>query len=219
MAKPSRAVTIQSMPKMAESSSSSSGRSSDPSQEHGVRVVPNKEHRAAADCLAEAFRDDDVAKYFVRTPDTQTWSDSKRWEMHLRIMRSLVLAHCYKGLALTVGPHHEAVALWMPPGKTLEDRLTMFRSGLALLNWQLSKEGNHRFTKEFIPLLHRTKSEVLGDLDNNSWYLVYIGTKPAARGKGYAKMLIEHVTRQVSGLALELRNGMPNLSISVSGLY
>lgn len=101
----------------------------------------------------------------------------------------------------------------------MEDRFTLFRSGLALLNWRLSREGNHRFTKEFLPLLHRTKSEILGDLDNNSWYLVYIGTKPAARGKGYAKMLIEHVTRQVSGLALELPIKMPNIWISISSLY
>ncbi len=112
MAKSSRAVTIQSMPKMAESSSSSSGRSSNPSQEPGVRIIPSKEHKAAANCLAEAFREDDVAKYFVRTPDTEAWSDSKKWDMHTRIMNSLVLAHCHKGLALTVGPYHEAVALW-----------------------------------------------------------------------------------------------------------
>lgn len=66
------------------------------------------------------------------------------------------------------------------------------------LSWKLSKEGKKRFFTEFLPLLHDTKHEVLGKDDDNSWYLVYVGTKVASRGKGYAKALIEHVTKRVS---------------------
>lgn len=108
MAKPSRAVTIQSMPKMSGASSSSSGQS----QDNRVRIIPRDEYKAAADSLAEAFRHDDVATYFIDAPDTNTWTASERWEVHVKIMRSVVLAHCIKGLALTVGPNHDAVALW-----------------------------------------------------------------------------------------------------------
>lgn len=108
MVKNSRAVTIQSMPKMSEASSSSSGQS----QENTVRILPKDEHKAAADCLAEAFRDDEVARYFIDAPDTKDWSASEKWDLHVKIMRSIVLAHCLKGLVLTVGPNHEAVALW-----------------------------------------------------------------------------------------------------------
>lgn len=82
----------------------------------------------------------------------------------------------------------------------MDDKLTMFRSKMWMLNRKLSVEGQDRFKKEFLPLLHRTKEEVLGNLDNDSWYLVYIGTKPESRGKGYARRLIEHVTTQVSGM-------------------
>ncbi|KAL8936034.1 MAG: hypothetical protein Q9211_004385 [Gyalolechia sp. 1 TL-2023] len=196
MAKISRIITIQSLPKMSEASSSSSARSTGPSEKDGVRVIAKKESKAAADCLAQAFRNDEVAQYFVKTRDTEHWSEDERWALHVRIMRSLVLAHCIKGLALTVGPNHDGVALWMPPGKSLDDRMTMFRSGMWTLNLKLSKEGKRRFQKEFLPLLHDTKREVLRHLDNDSWYLVYIGTKPEARGKGYARMLIEYVTKQ-----------------------
>jgi predicted acetyltransferase len=38
----------------------------------------------------------------------------------------------------------------------------------------------------------------MGDRDDDSFYLVYIGTKPTARGKGYARKLIEHGTSMVS---------------------
>lgn len=72
------------------------------------------------------------------------------------------------------------------------------------LNFTFPKENKCRFQKEFLPLLHRTKQEVLGDQDENSWYLVYIGTKPDARGRGYARKLIEYVTKQVSRLRLRV---------------
>ncbi|KAI4180554.1 MAG: hypothetical protein L6R41_007170 [Letrouitia leprolyta] len=181
---------------MSQASSSSSARSTGPSEENGIRIIPKNEHKAAADCLAEAFREDDVAQYFVQTADTEKWTEDERWTLHVRIMRSIVLAHCIKGLALTAGPNYDCVALWMPPGKTMDDQMTMFRSGMWTLNFKLSRDGRRRFHKEFLPLLHYTKSEVLGDLDNNSWYLVYIGTKPGAQKKGYARMLIEYVTNQ-----------------------
>lgn len=86
----------------------------------------------------------------------------------------------------------------MPPGKNMDDFCTMLRSGMLGLNFRMSKEGKKRFFNEFMPLLHNTKHEILGKDDDNSWYLVYIGTKAASRGKGYAKALIEHRTKQVS---------------------
>lgn len=88
----------------------------------------------------------------------------------------------------------------MPPGQNMEDLVTCFRSGMWRLQYgfKFSPEGYKRYFREFMPLLHETKHEVLGDLEDESWYLVYIGTKPKARGKGYARALIESVTREVS---------------------
>lgn len=78
----------------------------------------------------------------------------------------------------------------------MDDWMTIMRSGLWRLNYKLSAEGKFRFFNEFFPLLHDTKHEVLGDRDNESWYLVYVGTKAAARGKGLARKLIDHVSVQ-----------------------
>jgi ribosomal protein S18 acetylase RimI-like enzyme len=82
----------------------------------------------------------------------------------------------------------------MPPGKNMDDFLTIFRSGMWRLNYKLSVEGKKRFFNEFLPLLHDAKTAVLGDRDDESWYLVYIGCRPSARGKGFARKLIDHVT-------------------------
>lgn len=80
----------------------------------------------------------------------------------------------------------------MPPGKNMDDWWTILRSGMWRLLYKLSREGKARFYNEFLPLLHDTKHKVMGTRDDHSWYLVYIGSKPSARGKGYARKLIEH---------------------------
>lgn len=85
----------------------------------------------------------------------------------------------------------------MPPGTDIDDWLTFFISGLWRLYYKLSREGKIRFYNEFLPLLHTTKHDVLGQREENAYYLVYLGTKPSARGKGYAKMLLEDITAQV----------------------
>ena len=77
-----------------------------------IRIVPVAESGAAAECLARAFAEDDVARYFVDTSDTKNWSEQEKWELHVRIMQSIVEAHCLKGLALTIGPNYDCVALW-----------------------------------------------------------------------------------------------------------
>ena len=86
----------------------------------------------------------------------------------------------------------------MPPGKNMDDFYTIVRSGMWRLNYKLSEEGKKRFFGEFLPMLHDTKTEVLGERDDLSWYLVYVGTRPSGRGKGYARALIEQVTAVVS---------------------
>ena len=83
----------------------------------------------------------------------------------------------------------------MPPGQNMDDYLTLFRSGLWRLNYRLSPEGKRRFFNEFFPLLHDTMHATLGDRELETWYLVYLGTRPAGRGKGHARKLITHVTK------------------------
>lgn len=78
----------------------------------------------------------------------------------------------------------------------MDDYLTIFRSGMWRLNWELSKEGKKRFFHEFLPLLHDTKAQVMAERDDDdSYYLVYLGTRPSGRGKGYARKVVEYVTR------------------------
>lgn len=165
---------------------------------NSIRVVAPHEYLKAAECLAEAFKDDHVVRYAVDTPDRDHWTEQEKYDLHRQMMEYVTYAHCLKGLVTTVGPDFDCVALWMPPGKNIDDMLTIVRSGMWRLNFQLSKEGKERFFKEFLPLLAHTKANVLGERDDYSWYLNYIGTKSGSRGKGYAKKLISHISAVVS---------------------
>ncbi|EXJ78464.1 hypothetical protein A1O1_08864 [Capronia coronata CBS 617.96] len=161
----------------------------------GVRIVAPHEYKEAAACLAEAFRLDNVVRYAIDTPDQTHLSEEERFDLHRAAMEYVTYAHCLQGLVLTVGDNYDCVALWLPPGKNIDDWYTLLRSGMWRLSYRLSKEGKIRFFEEFLPLLHYTKQEILGDRDDQSWYLNYIGTKPEARGKGYGRKLIESVTK------------------------
>lgn len=168
-----------------------SNSSSESSEE--VRVIGISEYAQAAQCLAEAFAVDEVARYFIDTDDMTSYSEEYKYKLHCDILRYITAAHCYKGIVTTIGPDYDAVALWMPPGKNMDDLWTILRSGMWRLWYKLSREGKTRFYDEFLPLLHHTKHDVMGDRDDDSYYLVYLGSKPSARGKGYAKKLIEHM--------------------------
>lgn len=178
---------------MHEKRSSTADRIAASSTNSNIRVVAPHEYKKAAECLAEAFKDDHTVRYAIDTPDRAHWTEEERYALHKEAMEYVTYAHCLKGLVTTIGPDFDCVAMWMPPGKNIDDIFTILRSGMWRLNWRLSKEGRERFFNEFLPLLAKTKAEVLGKRDEHSWYLNYIGTKPGSRGKGYARQLIEHI--------------------------
>ena len=77
-----------------------------------VRILSINEYREAGQCLALAFAQDEVARYFIDTKDMANCSEEEKWNLHVDILEYLVAAHCYSGLVTTVGPNYDAVALW-----------------------------------------------------------------------------------------------------------
>ena len=161
-----------------------------------VRILEPSEYREAAQTLAEAFVEDHIVRYPIDTPDRAHWTEEQKWALHVSALEYITYAHCLKGLVTSIGPNYDCVALWMPPGENMDDLLTIMRSGMWRLNYKLSAQGKQRFFSEFLPVLHETKETVLGPRDNDSWYLVYLGTKKASRGRGYCRKLVEHVTNR-----------------------
>jgi hypothetical protein len=77
----------------------------------GVRIVTAAEYKEAAACLAEAFSEDDVVRYFVDVPDRKHWTTEQKWALHVEILEYITYAHILKGLVTTIGDF-EAVSLW-----------------------------------------------------------------------------------------------------------
>ncbi|ORY65312.1 uncharacterized protein BCR38DRAFT_195089 [Pseudomassariella vexata] len=170
--------------------------------EDHVRAIGINEYKEAALSLAQAFATDDLAQYLLDAEDMSSYSDEAKWRLHVDIMNYIVAAHCYNGLVTTIGPDYEGVALWAPPGKNTDDWWTTVRSGMWRLYYQLSAGGKKRYYDELLPLLHDTKLEVMGDRDADCYYLVYLGTKPSGRGRGYARKLIEQMAIKVSPVSI-----------------
>ncbi|KAH8158760.1 hypothetical protein CIB48_g9497 [Xylaria polymorpha] len=182
--------------------------------EDQVRVIGISECKEAALSLAQAFATDELAQYLL---DAEEDGDESKWRLHVDIFNYIVAAHCYKGVVTTIGPDYEAVALWMPPGKDSDDWLTILRSGMWRLYYQLSAEGRRRYYNELLPVLHQTKHEVMGDRDDDCYYLVYLGTKPSGQRRGYARKLIDHMAAKADaeGRAMYLESS----SLKNNGYY
>ncbi|KAF1817438.1 hypothetical protein P152DRAFT_478423 [Eremomyces bilateralis CBS 781.70] len=59
---------------------------------HTIRLVGKDEYKEAAECLAEAFVDDEVARYFLDMPDTARWANKRKWELHASILEYVTYA-------------------------------------------------------------------------------------------------------------------------------
>lgn len=79
----------------------------------------------------------------------------------------------------------------------MDDWWTSLRSGMWKLYYQLSAEGRRRYYDEMLPVLDQTKEDIMGERNEECYYLVYIGTKPNAQGRGYAGKLIRDMVAKV----------------------
>ena len=78
-----------------------------------VQIVETENYKRAAECLAESFLGDEVARYFVHTDvhGFNVWTPETR-KLHDEIFQYITYAHCLRGLVTTIGPNYDCVALW-----------------------------------------------------------------------------------------------------------
>lgn len=76
----------------------------------------------------------------------------------------------------------------------MDDGWTTFRSGFWPLSFQMPTECCKRYFDELVPAMSATRRRILGARNKDCYYLGYIGTKPGARGRGYASRLIRDIT-------------------------
>lgn len=194
-----------------------------PSWDGTVRAIKKEESEAAGLSLALSFADDHLSHYLMEGRDMECFSNEARWKLHVALMTTVVVSHARRGIVTTIGADHDALAIWYaqnrlgkfyanethraPPGSNTEGWWTAVRSGIIKLYCQLSPEGRKRYFKEMLPLLTKTKAAVMQERDDDCYYLVYIGTKPNARAKGYATKLLRNMIRKVRNNVYSCKSG------------
>jgi hypothetical protein len=83
-----------------------------PRWDDDVRILQSSDCRAAGLSLAHAFAADDLAQYLVNPADMSAAPAEDKWKLHVNLMTYIVAATCYNGIATTIGPDYEGVALW-----------------------------------------------------------------------------------------------------------
>ena len=58
---------------------------------NAIRVITKDDYAKGAAALAEAFIDDDVARYFLDTPDRDNWSEARKWKLHSEMMEYITV--------------------------------------------------------------------------------------------------------------------------------
>lgn len=167
-----------------------------------VELLTYADVKKAALTLYQAFDDDDVARYCTRHLEDQP---EKKRQVDLLQFEAYVQMHILRGLALVIkGEGHESrdtfetVALWeIPNGGSTDDYLTFIRTGFAKLAWYTGSEGRRRVFNVMFPVLHGNFHDITEcDPNHDNYYtLVYLGSTPAARGKGNVRAMFEHMFR------------------------
>lgn len=137
-----------------------------------------------AQTLARAFLDDPVTEYFMPDPAT-------RWDELYAMFERI-------SVEKVAGPHdmmyrtgdYEAVALWLPPGKTVMS----LRESLALLPVMV-----HTFGRRSLMALRGMAEMDKHHPDVPYYNLNFIGTDPAHQGKGHGAQLMRPLLERFDG--------------------
>lgn len=165
-----------------------------------VEVLTFKDYKKAAYTLYKAFDDDDVDRYVSRHLDDQPELKKK---CDLLLYEAYIYAIMLKGVVIGVKGEDsekydtfETVAAWTTPDTgTIEDYMTLLRSGFARLAWMTGAEGRRRIFNVLFNTLDDNATDILSaDPDRkNLFTLVYLGTVPRARGHGNVRAMFEYM--------------------------
>ncbi|KAI9376657.1 hypothetical protein BJX61DRAFT_538562 [Aspergillus egyptiacus] len=166
------------------------------------QILPRTSSHHAAVTLTQSLLPTPLTTYYLNSPKTRTPAGRQadtpqpripsltptQKALTTSIYKSLTKAHTVSGLVLTAGPHHAAVALWLPPGSwTWKARL---KSRMWMLWLRLGNEGRARVFGSWY-LLEEGMRKVMGFRAEETWVLTGLGTKERYRGKGFGRGVVE----------------------------
>lgn len=77
-----------------------------------VRHLNMSDCREAGLALAQSFAADPLSLYLMGVDEATYWSSEKTWKLHVRLMQYSYASYRLRGIATSIGPDYDAVALW-----------------------------------------------------------------------------------------------------------
>lgn len=159
-----------------------------------LRKAKLSEYREIADILCEAFD----LEFILWWSDGDGWTDEFKREFNRHRFECKVWANILCGHVYVVGDEisdYEGVSLWFGPNQAVGP-IARFYSGMTGVYNATGPNGRRRLYNGLQPRVSAVRKEILGKDNANVWYLGYLATRKRARGKGYARKLVEVGTRR-----------------------
>lgn len=147
-----------------------------------------------SDALAVIFRTDPAIRFVT---------SGLPWDGHLKFLRQYMGA-LQKGAYLNDGIFQEVndwscCAVWMPPGKRVDNPLTLVQAGLVTISLKLGPSAIKKMLYDFQATMDALKKKHMKQQGiKKYWYLWFIGTHEEARGKGLATKVIRNFQETVT---------------------
>lgn len=142
--------------------------------------LPATGYAKAGAVLGQAFHDDPLWMETFPDPDT-------RPDLLVAMFTGLARATVAAQGVVETSQQLEAVALWMPPGKSLGLMATV-KSRFALPRFMMGLPADDR--KRMLPVLRQLKERSKVLMPDPHWYLSAIGVSPESQGEGLGSALV-----------------------------
>ena len=161
-----------------------------------MKLLQPDQNEAAANTLAEAFRDDPLLE--ILQPNESKRSDVAPWFMSVAVRFGMPRGQVWGN------EDASAVAIWLPPGGTDVSIGQMLKAGMGALPLKVGPRGAIRFLRALSATEPFHKA-----VDGPHWYLLSVGTRPERQGQGLGSALLEVGTSQAdaAGLPCYLETG------------
>ena len=91
--------------------------------DNSVREVKLDECEAAGRSLAHSFAADALSQYLLDGDDMAAYTEEQKWKLHVILMNTVVASHILAGSVTTIGPDHDALAVWFVPLANMKPKL------------------------------------------------------------------------------------------------
>lgn len=149
--------------------------------ESDVEIVQDSSQlEGVTEVMAQAFQDDALVNWFHPNPLMQE-----------RLLRTFARLVFMNGAILQVAGGTKGTALWLEASKASAGPLSILLSGQAPL---IPRFGLHTFSLlQFDAAAEKARRKLVPGEERKALYLWFIGTTPQARGKGWARALMQPV--------------------------